>query len=719
MRLFIFIGVATLALGCRTTNGKDDGSATDSGGLDTVDDDGDGYPASEDCDDGDASVHPGATEICDEVDNNCDGAVDEGVTDVWHADDDGDSYGDPDAVTDACSAPAGHVATGTDCDDADADVRPGATERCDGIDNDCDGEIDEDVQDAWYADADSDGFGDAAERLDDCDPPEGYVSDDTDCDDAEALAFPGNPEVCDAIDNDCNGLVDDGVLTTFYADTDGDGYGDDGLPADACSLPSGHAAVGGDCDDADAAVSPDATEVCDEIDNNCDGVVDEDTAADASSWYADADSDGYGDASVVTTACEAPSGTVSDATDCDDTEAAVNPGATEVCNTVDDDCDGLVDDADSDLDTSTASEWYADTDVDGYGDASVATTACDAPSGTVADDTDCDDTEAAVNPGATEVCNTVDDDCDGLVDDADSDLDTSTASDWYADTDLDGYGDASAVTTACDEPSGSVSDDTDCDDARADVYPGAPEACDGVDNDCSGALSWLEADTDGDGLFACETAVWLRTDDFVNNDPATTGYSGSADAADILVGAGFDWSAARLATVGLSSSWLTDVGMLIVVGRGDDGALSAAESADLQAWVEDGGSLFYTAYHPAAASCAMVNSLPTAFGVSCGTTSPYWSGTASNITAHAVTAGVTGVAGAGGELWTATSPALTVVDNGTWPTVIVVEPGAGRVVAVSDEWFLYNAGTGDADISVADNEQLVINVFDWLGDLPL
>ena len=180
--------------------------------------------------------------------------------------------------------------------------------------------------------------------------------------------------------------------------------------------------------------------------------------------------------------------------DCDDEDADVFPGAVEVCNGLDDDCDALVDDEDDDLDTSTASTWYGDADGDGYGDADDARLTCEQPSGTVTDSTDCDDADATVNPDATEVCNEVDDDCDGDVDDEDASLDTSTADLFYADDDGDGFGDADAATFACEQPSGATTDDSDCDDADAAVNPDATEVCNEVDDDC-------DADTD-------ETGAW-------------------------------------------------------------------------------------------------------------------------------------------------------------------------------------------------------------------
>ena len=138
-------------------------------------------------------------------------------------------------------------------------------------------------------------------------------------------------------------------------------------------------------------------------------------------WTIDADGDTYGDQTATPVqACEDPSTAtdsyVVDATDCDDTESGINPGATEVCDAddTDEDCDGLADDADPSVDTSTGTTWYPDSDGDGYGSADATGEAfCDDPaSGYYETADDCDDDDATVNPGATEVCNDKDDDCD-------------------------------------------------------------------------------------------------------------------------------------------------------------------------------------------------------------------------------------------------------------------------------------------------------------------
>jgi len=188
------------------------------------DHDGDGYTAPDDCDDQNANVYPGAPEVCDGQDNDCDHEVDEeGAVDAptWYADGDGDGFGAESgeghhAVT-ACEQPEGYAPDGGDCDDYDGTTYPGATEVCDGRDNNCDGDIDEGTESmtTWYPDADGDGFGygDAEGATQACEQPEGYVADGTDCDDEDATVYPYAPELADGQDNDCDGEIDEGLCT--------------------------------------------------------------------------------------------------------------------------------------------------------------------------------------------------------------------------------------------------------------------------------------------------------------------------------------------------------------------------------------------------------------------------------------------------------------------------------------------------------------------------
>jgi len=450
-----------------------------------------------DCDDAVEAVNPNATETCDSLDNNCDGSIDEGF------DQDDDGYT-------ACDQPV------ADCDDGDPTVSPGATEACgDSIDNDCDPstpDIFDDDGDGATCDVDCDDS-DPALNLDDADS-DTVTTCGGDCDDTNPWMAPGLPELCgDELDNDC----DPGTPDVF--DGDGDGASclldcDDTNPAlnlaDADT--DTFSTCDGDCNDADPAVNPAATEICDNVDNDCDSLTDEGF---------DQDDDGF-------TVCQLP------AADCDDGDPTVNPGAAEVCN----------DGRDNDCNSGTPDLFDADSDGANC-------------------DVDCNDGDPSSYPGATEWCDGNDNACQGSVpaDETDPDGDAYVAcsgwndvqgdnpeiaggddcatSDPYAfpgaaanetfpgacmrDADEDDFGDLSppaGVTpgTDCDDQSATTfpgaaeiegplncmkdsdgdgyGDDsvslpvvpgTDCDDDEPTTYPGAPETCDdGVDSDCDG-----------------------------------------------------------------------------------------------------------------------------------------------------------------------------------------------------------------------------------------
>ena len=467
-----------------------------------TDADGDGYLSDEDCDDLAPLIHPGAEEICDGIDNNCDGSLDEGTLEIFYEDADSDGFGNVEVSLEACTAPEGYAPNGNDCDDTDEYSYPSAPEICDERDNDCDEIIDEELIEFWFIDEDEDGFGNPEHSYESCSPVEGFVSNDLDCDDEDASVYPDAEELCDEIDNDCDDEIDEELLISVYVDADGDGYGDENSLIEVCELGQGYTLIGGDCDDIDSNVHPNTAEYCDEIDNNCNGATDESTAVDTLTWYLDADSDGFGNLNTPLQACYQPSGYVSDNTDCNDGNASAYPNADEYCDGVDNNCDTYTDE-DTALDAQT---WYLDSDADNFGDATIFISSCSQPSGYVSSLTDCDDGEATIYPNAPEYCDGVDNNCDTIVDE-DSALDALT---WYWDGDSDGFGISNLNQVSCSQPSGFVSQDTDCDDTDSTIYPAAPELCDGQINTCGGSLPSNEIDDDSDGYVDCSiTGNWL------------------------------------------------------------------------------------------------------------------------------------------------------------------------------------------------------------------
>ncbi len=310
-----------------------------------------------------------------------------------------------------------------------------------------------------------------------------------DCDDSDPNRYPGNEEVCDTADHD----EDCDPMTFGARDTDGDGSFDDRC----CNVDdAGMRYCGDDCDDTMSSIHPGQVEICDGLDQDCDGMIDEGAAM--GTYYPDCDGDGYGDSTEssvmgcapaepptscggIVTATWAPIGT-----DCDDTRSAVHPTAAELCNGRDDDCNGAFDGPGE------------DDDGDGYADATCG-------------GDDCDDDCASCHPGGgPELCDGRDQDCDTMIDEG---IDPSLETTYYHDADHDGVGDSTTARLACVPPGAHwVTAAADCNDAEP--LTGA----------CAAPMHCTT-----DHVCGCEASIWNNADYLdLETGAVSRGHSNSA-----------------------------------------------------------------------------------------------------------------------------------------------------------------------------------------------
>ena len=439
-----------------------------------------------DCDDSNARLNTVTAELCDNRDNDCDGQADEQVAT------DGDSC-DTGLLGVCQNGTLTCIRGNNNC----TPLQAAGTESCNGLDDDCDGETDEDIEggvltaECYSGTAGTAGIGVCQYGLRFC------AGGTFDACDGEVLP---STEICNGFDDDCDGIVDDGfTIAVYFRDNDGDGFGDITDPGlRTCNRPANSAIVTGDCNDSNPDIKPSATEIPgDDIDANCDG---------NELCFADFDDDGVRTSTatpVATSNCilagyanaAMPGG------DCDDTRPSVFPGATEtVADGRDSDCDG-------------GELCFADADADGYrSDATVASanlSCADAGEASSAVPLgDCDDNNSSRHPGVSDTCDEVDNDCDGLTDE-----DVSVLT--FPDLDRDGYGDATAVGTfACLLVPGIATNNTDCNDAVAIAFPGSSEITgDGIDGDCDTTeVCYRDQDRDGYRSDTATVISFLDTD---------------------------------------------------------------------------------------------------------------------------------------------------------------------------------------------------------------
>jgi hypothetical protein len=260
---------------------------------------------------------------------------------------------------------------------------------------------------------------------------------------------------------------------TYFYDADADGFGDLNFPGAFCVQPPNFVTNSNDCNDSNFSVNENASELCNNIDDDCDNLVDE--GFNPSNYYMDSDSDGFGSVNILISSCFQPTGYVSNATDCEDTNASVNSNASEICNGLDENCNEQADDG------LVFINYYFDFDLDGFGTPGNMQNACSQPFGFVPNALDCNDASSYVNPDAIEICNGLDEDCDGENDNS------VVFATFYEDTDGDTYGDPATGQDFCLIPTELFVDNgDDCDDTNATINPAATEVWEnGIDDDCN------------------------------------------------------------------------------------------------------------------------------------------------------------------------------------------------------------------------------------------
>jgi hypothetical protein len=318
-----------------------------------------------------------------------------------------------------------------------------------------------------------------------------------------------NSNGCNATSSATSVLVN--ANSTYFADTDNDGFGNLLNSTSTCIQPAGYVLNNLDCNDSNGQINPSANEVCNSIDDNCNSQTDEGLTF--TTYYSDLDNDGFG-SGAGTSLCSNPgAGYSTNALDCNNANSAINPSATEICNSADDNCNLQIDEG------LLFQNYYQDFDGDGFG-FGAPTSLCTSQTGYVNNVFDCNDFQAQVNPIAQEICNGVDDNCNTLIDDG------LQFTNYFLDGDQDGFG-AGSPQSLCSNPGNGYSTlNTDCNDAIEAINPSSTEICNNLDDNCNLQIDeglvftnyFADNDSDGFGNPAQATSSCSPINGMVTNN---------------------------------------------------------------------------------------------------------------------------------------------------------------------------------------------------------
>ncbi|CAA0103588.1 Uncharacterised protein [BD1-7 clade bacterium] len=459
-----------------------------------------GYVADNtDCNDSEALANPGQEELFDNIDNNCNGTIDEGAA-SYFVDNDGDGDGDIYDTTPQTKTPAesnGYALTNTDCDDGDAKNSGLNNEQPDNQDNNCDGHINEGFNFAFITSNTYNGNLEAAGGI----GGNAALNADAICqnlaDSSPLLPASTYKAWLSLISSHAANRIShsEGIYTNTHGDKLADGWLDltDGILMATINYDQYGIETQGTYWTNTTSSGRRAAPACQGFSNAASGLegitgsttgdwtnnalTDCDTlnhlicVESKPNYFLDADSDGFGSPGTTIESSTSPGAQyVLNDDDCDDTDSNISPAETEIYDAIDNNCNGAIDEG--------FATYFRDADADGYGNAAITKIKMSQPLGYVTDSTDCNDNIPTINPSVTEIANLIDDNCDGTIDEG------FVALDYYQDNDNDSFGDPAVSQKSTVKPTGYVLDNTDCNDNDNTINPSTEDTINNIDANC-------------------------------------------------------------------------------------------------------------------------------------------------------------------------------------------------------------------------------------------